>query len=182
MSLLDGLLPQYQFAEQHQRRVNADAASLRAALDRLPQWQDPWVSRFIALRELPGRLAARLGHDNALPHKPPFGLHEFTLLAQDGHEVVWGLAGAFWRSDYGLQPIRDASHFASLQQWPRLALAFRIQPQPDGTCLLQTITRVHCPDRASYRRFAPYWYLIRPVSGLIRQRTLRAVAQLASGQ
>lgn len=182
MSLLDGLLPQYQFAEQHQRRVAANPAALRQALASLPQWQDPWVSRFIALRELPGRLAARLGSANALPHKPPFGLHEFTLLAQDEHEMVWGLAGAFWRSDYGLQPVRDASHFASLQPVPRLVLAFRIQPQPDGTCLLYTITRVHCPDRATYRRFAPYWYLIRPVSGLIRQRILRAVAQLASGQ
>ena len=182
MGLIDALLPQYQFAEQHQRLVNADAAKLRAALARLPQWQDPWVSRFIALRELPGRLAARLGHGNELPHKPPFGLHEFALLAANPYEVVWGLAGAFWRSDYGLHPVQDAAHFASLQQVPRLALAFRIQPLPDGGCVLHTTTRVHCPDRATYRRFAPYWYLIRPVSGLIRQRSLRALAQMASGQ
>lgn len=182
MSLLDARLPQYQFVEQHQCRVSADALSLRAALDRLPQWQDPWVSRFIYLRELPGRLAASLGHGNALPHKPPFGLHEFTLLAQDAHEVVWGLAGAFWRSDYGLQPLRDASHFARLTSVPRLVLGFAILPQPDGSCLLQTTTRVHCPDRASYYRFLPYWCLIRPVSGLIRQRTLRALADMALAQ
>lgn len=92
MSLLHTLLPQYQFAERHQRRVAASPAALMQALAQLPQWQDPWVSRFIALRELPGRLAARLGYANALPYKPPFGLHEFTLLAQGEHELVWGPA------------------------------------------------------------------------------------------
>lgn len=181
MSLLHGLLPQYQFAERHQRRVAATPAALMQALAQLPQWQDPWISRFIALRELPGRLAARLGYANALPHKPPFGLHEFTLLAQGEHELVWGLAGEFWRSDYGLQPIADAASFAALP-CPRLVLGFTVSAQPDGQTLLCTETRVACPTQASYRRFLPYWYLIRPVSGLIRQRILRAVAGLALAQ
>jgi hypothetical protein len=44
---------------------------------------------------------------------------------------------------------------------------------------LVTHTRVHCPDEAQRRRFAPYWFAIRPVSGLIRQRLLRRIAQLA---
>ena len=181
MSLLHGLLPQYQFAERHQRRVAATPAALMQALAQLPQWQDPWISRFIALRELPGRLVARLGYANALPHKPPFGLHEFTLLAQGEHELVWGLAGEFWRSDYGLQPIADAASFAALP-CPRLVLGFTVSAQPDGQTLLCTETRVACPTQASYRRFWPYWYLIRPVSGLIRQRILRAVAGLALAQ
>ncbi len=181
MSLLHGLLPQYQFAERHQRRVAATPAAVMQALAQLPQWQDPWISRFIALRELPGRLAARLGYANALPHKPPFGLHEFTLLVQGEHELVWGLAGEFWRSDYGLQPIADAASFAALP-CPRLVLGFTVSAQPDGQTLLCTETRVACPTQASYRRFLPYWYLIRPVSGLIRQRILRAVAVLALAQ
>ncbi len=181
MSLLHSQLPQYQFAERHQRLVAASPQAVMQALAQLPQWQDPWVNRFIALRELPGRLAARLGYTNALPHKPPFGLHEFTLLAQGEHERVWGLAGEFWRSDYGLQPIADAASFAALT-CPRLVLGFTVSAQPDGQTLLSTVTRVHCPDVASYRRFWPYWYLIRPVSGLIRQRSLRAVAQLALAQ
>ncbi|WP_182419867.1 hypothetical protein [Bartonella sp. HY038] len=42
---------------------------------------------------------------------------------------------------------------------------------------LQTKTRVFCPDGESRRRFAPYWYFIRPVSGLIRKRMLKAIKQ-----
>ncbi|WP_201742261.1 hypothetical protein [Mangrovicoccus ximenensis] len=42
-----------------------------------------------------------------------------------------------------------------------------------------TETRVFCLDRAAERAFAPYWYLIRPVSGLIRRRLLAMAARAA---
>ena len=32
-------------------------------------------------------------------------------------------------------------------------------------------------DAAALRSFRPYWYLIRPVSGMIRRRMLRTIAQ-----
>lgn len=177
--LSDDFLPDYQFCERHQRQVAASAAQVMRALQLLPAWQDPWVQRFIWLRELPARLAARLGHGNALAQRAPFGLHEFTLLAGNEREIVWGLAGDFWRGDYGLQPVADAAAFAALTQTPRLVLSFSITPLAADRVWLRTETRVCCPHRGSYYRFLPYWYLIRPVSGLIRQRTLRAVATLA---
>ena len=34
-------------------------------------------------------------------------------------------------------------------------------------------------DVEQRRRFAPYWYAIRPVSGLIRQRLLQRIARVA---
>lgn len=178
--LSDDYLPAYQFVERHQRQIAASRAQVMHALQQLPTWQDPWVRRFIQLRELPARLAARLGYRNALTQRAPFGLHEFTLLACNSEEIVWGLAGHFWRGDYGLQPVADAAAFAALRQVPRLVLSFSICPLAADRVLLCTETRVCCPHRGSYYRFLPYWYLIRPVSGLIRQRTLRAVARLAS--
>ena len=42
---------------------------------------------------------------------------------------------------------------------------------------LTTQTRVHCLDADALRRFTSYWYLIRPVSGLIRRRMLKAIAR-----
>ncbi|WP_306301746.1 phospholipase D-like domain-containing protein [Komagataeibacter kakiaceti] len=42
-----------------------------------------------------------------------------------------------------------------------------------------TETRVFCPTPAVLWRFAPYWYLIRPVSGLIRQRMLAMLRRQA---
>ncbi|MFC3531355.1 hypothetical protein ACFOLG_04090 [Vogesella facilis] len=179
MTLSDQYLPAYQFAEHHQRQIAASAAQVLRGVQLLPGWQDPWVQRFIRWRELPARLAARLGHGNALAQRAPFGLHEFTLLECTAQEIAWGLAGEFWRGDYGLQPLADGAEFAALTSVPRLVLSFRVQPLAAERVWLHTETRVHCPDRRSYYRFLPYWYLIRPVSGLIRQRTLRAVATLA---
>lgn len=161
--LSDGYLPTYQFAERHQRQIAASAAQVMRAL-----------------QQLPTRLAARLGQHNALAQRPPFGLHEFTLLACNSEEIVWGLAGDFWRGDYGLRSVADAAAFTALTQVPRLVLSFSIRPLAADRVWLHTETRVCCPDRGSYYRFLPYWYLIRPVSGLLRQRALRAVATLAS--
>jgi hypothetical protein len=40
---------------------------------------------------------------------------------------------------------------------------------------LTTETRVACTDAASARRFARYWWLIRPASGTIRRSWLAAI-------
>ncbi|SCK12150.1 hypothetical protein [Vogesella sp. LIG4] len=181
MPALDDFLPHYQFSERHQRRVSTDAGQLRAALAALPQWRDPLVERLIALREAPARLAASLGARRQLPAQP-FGLHSFTMLHQDDGGLVYGLAGCFWQADYGLRTLADAAGFARCSDVPRLVLGWQIKPLPDGGSLLQTETRVHCPDRASYLRFLPYWCLIRPVSGLIRRRMLGIVARIAQQQ
>ena len=68
------------------------------------------------------------------------------------------------------------------QRAARLVINFAIAPQPDGQLLLSTETRVYCPDRASLLRFAPYWALIRPVSGWIRRRMLAGIAQDAQAR
>jgi hypothetical protein len=89
-------------------------------------------------------------------------------------EVAYGLAGQFWRLDYGLIPVADGQTFARLQGEPKLVLNVCVEPEADG-CRLVTRTRVHCPTEALRRRFAPYWYLIRPVSGFIRRRLLAQI-------
>ncbi|SEA49031.1 hypothetical protein [Variovorax sp. YR216] len=38
-----------------------------------------------------------------------------------------------------------------------------------------TETRVQCVDRSALRHFTPYWWVIRPVSGLIRRRLLARI-------
>ena len=45
---------------------------------------------------------------------------------------------------------------------------FKAAPAQDGA-LLTTETRMLATDEASRRRFARYWRLIRPASGLIRR-------------
>lgn len=181
MELMNRLLPEWQFGERHSLVLDGvSPAQAYASIVPGLSAEDPLIARAIALREVPGRLLRALGLSrNALPPQP-FGFHSFQWLGETpGREVAFGLAGRFWQLDYGLLPLADAAAFMALTDQPRLVLTVGVQPLAAHRCQLVTHTRVHCPNALQRRRFAPYWYAIRPVSGLIRQRLLRRIAALA---
>lgn len=181
MELMTRYLPRYQFAEEHSLHVPASPSRVLDMANRPEVVDDPVARQLIALRELPNRLAGRLGFASALQDRPAFSLAEFTPLGRDGeHELAFGLAGRFWQSDYGLVPLADASAFAALDAagLAKLVLNFTAQPEGRGT-RLTTRTRIWCGDESSRRRFNLYWLLIRPASGLIRRRLLRRVHDAA---
>lgn len=178
---MNQLLPEWQFAERHELALPG-VTPAQAFANIVPglSAQDPLIQRAIALREIPGRLLRGLGlSGNTLPRQA-FGFHSFTRLGETpNREVAFGLAGHFWQLDYGLRPVTDATAFAALTDQPRLVLNVCVEPVDGKSCHLVTHTRVHCPTDAQRRRFVPYWYAIRPVSGLIRLRLLRRIASLA---
>ena len=181
MELIERLLPQWHFSERHALVLDGvTPAQAYASIVPGLSTQDPLINQAIAFREVPGRLLRALGLSrNALPSQA-FGFHSFALLGQvPNAEVAFGLAGRFWQLDYGLRPVANAQAFAAMIDQPRLVLNVCVEPLGDHSCRLVTHTRVHCPDEAQRRRFAPYWFVIRPVSGLIRQRLLRRIASLA---
>lgn len=181
VELMNNLLCEWHFGERHELRLDgATPAEAYACIEPGLRAEDPWIQRAIALREVPGRLLRSVGlSGNALPSSP-FGFHSFTPLGKvQNREVAFGLAGQFWQLDYGLRAIPDAAAFAAMTDQPRLVLNVCVEPINEQRCRLVTHTRVHCPTEAQRRRFAPYWYAIRPVSGLIRQRLLQRIAHLS---
>lgn len=172
MKLLNKYLGQYQFSERHAIAITAPQARVLAAVAAYDPKHDRFFRSMIALRELPARLMPR-----NKPSPPPFGLHNFCLLEQDEGALVYGLIGRFWQAEYGLKQIADGPEYLAFAQpgVAKLALGYAVSPLPDGRCRLETETRIFCPDDASRRRFTPYWYTIRLVSGLIRRRMLRAI-------
>lgn len=179
MQQINRFLPEYQFEEHHNLVAQATPGALLDAAQTVAHQPDPLINRLIGLRELPARLMGRFGRRTHLPARP-FGVEDFTLLGRDGdREVAYGLAGRFWQSDYGLKPLHNAREFDEVKDLPKLVLNFVAPPIKDGQCEFSTTTRVWCPDAASQRAFTPYWYLIRPVSGLIRKRLLARIQQHA---
>ncbi len=172
MSLIDQLLPAYQFSERRSCRVAADSAMVVDAVAAYRPGDDRFFRFMIGLRELPMRLLAKA---DSFPE--PFGLHNFTLLARTDEAIVYGLIGKFWRLNYGLKPVAGGEAFRSFSEngVAKLALGFSVDNASDGRTRLVTETRVHCPDRVSRLSFTPYWILIRPVSGLIRRRILNSI-------
>ena len=173
MNLLDEFIPRFDFSERHSVDISAPASLIMNAVAAWRNQDDPLVRAAIRLREMPARL---LGH----ARQRNLDLTDFTLLERRGDAaLVYGLTGAFWRADYGLCdiPTTDAFLTPCHDDVCKLALGFSIQPGPHGTQLLVTETRVFCAMDRARRRFTPYWYLIRPVSGLIRRRMLATIRE-----
>ncbi|MFW7266457.1 hypothetical protein ACMAUO_00645 [Gluconacetobacter sp. Hr-1-5] len=173
MNALDRFSPRFDFSERHHIDI---AASDRRIMDAVVAYrtQDDRLTRMaIRLREAPGRLSG-------LKQGRPLDRSDFTLLERrDDMAIVYGLIGAFWQADYGLCAIPSPESFRADRHDDvcKLALGFTLQSGPDHKRRLVTETRVFCVTARAKRRFAPYWYLIRPVSGLIRRRMLATICR-----
>ncbi|UXM96470.1 hypothetical protein N5853_14215 (plasmid) [Bartonella sp. HY329] len=184
--LIDKYLPNFQFEEVHAIEIHAPRQKIFSALQHYDAQKDWLIASFIALREIPLRLlqACKLLKDVA---PTPFNLDKFTLLETlEDNQIAFGLVGKFWKANYGLEMIADGEAFCAFDKPnnAKLAMQFKIdaidgdkKPSCQNRFTLQTKTRVFCLDGESKRRFTPYWYLIRPVSGLIRKRMLKAIKQ-----
>jgi hypothetical protein len=176
MPLIDRYVPAFSFSERHSVIVNATPESILSAVRAYRPENDPFFRLMIGLRELPARIVGALRGTHPLPMRA-FGIDDFTVLEQDDREVVFGLIGQFWRPDFGLAEVQDGAAFAAFQRsgFIKLALNFFTTRQSDGRTELTTETRAFCPDPSSRRKLMPYWYAVRPVSGLIRGRILASV-------
>jgi len=163
------------FKECHARLIQAepqfclDAAAMFRAED------DPLIQFCLGLRDLPGRL--RRGQE---AHR--FSMNSFTSLGREGERRLWlGLMGSFWRWDYGLLPheTTKAEFWKQDANACRLLLVFETERVAAHRTRLVTRTLVSCPQPELRRRMTPYWYGIRPVSGLIRRRMLSAIEKKA---
>lgn len=176
MQLIDSYLPVFQFRERHALIAAASPGQLLDAAQRPGATEDPWAKRFIQIRELPDRLLGALGARSGLNQRRAFGVDDFIPLGRDAdRELAFGLIGRFWQRDYGLVRLSEPeAQFAGYTETSvgKLVLNFSTEVLPDGRTRLSTETRVQCVDSGALRRFTPYWWLIRPVSGLIRRRLL----------
>jgi hypothetical protein len=180
MSLIDRYVPVGLFRERHHRRSGASAAAVMAAARSFRPEDDPLFRRLIALREITRLVRSQPGRTSR-SRAPPFGIHDFTLLDETADEIVYGLAGRLWRPTIELVPLAGAPSFLA-QCDPgtvKLALSLAVKPISEQRVELVTETRVACADRAALLRFAPYWCVIRPVSGLLRRRMPAAICRAA---
>lgn len=180
--LNDKYLPVWHFSEKHSLNIPASQADVMAAVLAYRPDNDSFFRGAIALRELPVRLIDRLQRRATTPRKA-FNLDNFTLLERnDNQQLAFGLAGKFWQPDYGQVTVMDTEDFQAFNQpgAAKLVLSYYLEKLDENQTRLTTETRVFCLDKQAQRKFTFYWYLIRPVSGLIRLRMLRSVSKIAT--
>ena len=156
MKSLDAYLPTYEFRTRHEVSVAADAARADRALREVTWGEVPLVRALVFARGL-GR--AR-GSDRVLA-----ALARTAAVVEDvpGEGVILSLTRQFW----GVRWRGPESPATAVVEFRAL----------DGA--LATETRVHVPDPASRRKFARYWMVVGPFSGLIRKLVLRAAKRRA---
>jgi hypothetical protein len=179
-------VPTFHAAEHHSVTVTASAERVWAALTQVTTGELRLFRLLMSARVLPGRLLgsprARFGADEPLlGWAVRFG---FTVLGQDKRrELVIGAIGQPWRLAGGRgMAVAGGNDFAAVDQagYAKMAANFQLAPiAGDRAIQLSTETRVACTDASSARRFARYWWLIRPASGTIRRSWLTAIKRRA---
>ena len=156
MKSLDAFLPAYEFSTRHMVSVTVDPIRADRALRDVTFKEVPLVRALLLARGL----GLRKAEDTVLGTMVP----RATVLEDvPGEGLVLTLSGQFWRLR-GRGPEAPAT----------AVVDFRALP---GS--LATETRVHVPDPVSRRKFAQYWRIVRPFSGLIRMGVLRAAKRRA---
>ena len=164
MTVTDAL-PVYHHREHHSIWIDAPPeAALAAARETRPE-DVPLVSMLFRLRGL------RSGRDTPIwtsMQARGFRLHDPETLT---------LIGRPWTRGGGLRAGEDFLRFSE-PGYAKMAMDLRALPDGEGA-RLETETRVFLTDAAARRRFGAYWLVVRPFSGLIRRRWLRAAKQRA---
>jgi hypothetical protein len=159
-------LPAYHHNERHSIHVRASPARALAAAREVRFADVPLVRTLFRLRGLRAANAQR-------PIWDALRARGFQALGDD--TIV--LVGRPWSLRGGARPVDDFVAFDE-PGYAKMALDLRALPEGDGA-RLETETRVFLTDRASRRRFAAYWLVIRPFSALIRRSWLRAAKRRA---
>ena len=105
-------------------------------------------------------------------------------MGKDGFEQfsdgVYVAIGKPWTPRGGLRPAADFVAFDE-PGFAKMAIDLRALPEASGS-RLETETRVFLTDAASRRRFAAYWLVVRPFSGLVRRSWLAAARRRAEAR
>ncbi len=162
---LDGALPAWHHRERHSIHVEATPERALAAALEVRAAEMPLVRALFRLRGL----------------RPDSGGTLLEAMRKDGFEHhadgVYVAIGRPWTPSGGLRPAAD---FAAFDEpgFAKMALEFRAVPERDGS-RLETETRVFLTNAAARRRFARYWLVVRPFSGLVRRSWLTAAQKRA---
>ena len=164
MSVQDAL-PVYHHHERHTIRVSASPERALTAAREARLEDVLLVSLLFKLRGLRAR-----------PRGPVWD----ALLAQ-GFQVLGEdtlvLVGKPWSPRGSLRTVDDFVSFSE-PGYAKMAMDLRAVAEGAGA-RLETETRVLLTDARARRRFAAYWLVVRPFSGLVRRSWLRAAKRRA---
>ncbi len=173
---IDKWLPQYQVSASYSVLVHASREKTYAAL------QQASFSDLAIVRRLMWLRGYRVGRDEIPGTRAREGMRGsfIELAAVPQQEVVLGIAGRFWRPDGGVVRGLTPAEFAGFHRegCARAVWNFSLATS-NGDTQLSTETRVQTFGRSATMKFRAYWFVVGPLSGIIRSAMLGEVKRLA---
>ena len=189
--LIDRFLPCFDVTLIEHVVVDADLETTWRAVQDLDLMRvhTPLMDAAMFVRGVPAAVARRFG--GAGPAEPPAelklfgmgsGLPGWLFLGEaPGREVVLGAIGRFWQPDIQWYQVAGMTpeEFAGFTEpdWGRIAAGFSLRPYGQARTLISYEARTATADPASARRFARYWWLVRPFVRTIMQATLSTIRE-----
>lgn len=178
--LIDRFIPDPDFQETRELHVEAVPKEVLAAI-KGTDLRDPVINTLFAVRDLPNRLARKLGGgttemDNVSFTNIPDVGPGWTRLGEEDHELVLGAIGKFWRRDYGARDVAPED-FTSFDEpgYLKLAVSSRAEARGYDQSLLRYEARVEATDDEARRQFVRYWKVIAPGNDVIVRRALQRI-------
>lgn len=179
--LIDRFIPDPDFQESRDLSVEAVPAEVLNAI-KSADLKDPVINTLFAVRDLPNRVARRLGGEPgvpenlAFPNIPDVGPGWVRLGEEEGRELVLGAIGKFWRRDYGARTF-EPEEFAAFDEpgYLKLAVSSRVEPVGYDQSRLHYEARVEATDDEARRQFVRYWKVISPGNDVIVRRALQRI-------
>ena len=177
-TVLDDVMPEYQFFERHSARIHARPEQVMPAI-RQSTFGDMKSLRTL----LKIRAAALRIHDTGGLLQDKRILDAFSasgyLVGGSEHEIVM-CGGANVRAKRGLE-VRTLQEFADYREPGAIKMAFdlNVEDAGGGWSTISTETRVLALDDATRSGMGRYWRLIVPGSGMLRLQWLEGIKKRA---
>ncbi|HEX7419015.1 MAG TPA: hypothetical protein VF505_03955 [Thermoanaerobaculia bacterium] len=152
MTRLDDVMPEFQFRERHSIRIDATPDTVFEAIRLVRADEISFLRTMLAIRR-----GFRGGKESIL--NPARNTPILDVATRTGFEYL----------------ANDPPREVVIGMWvaPGVFAAMNFLVEDEG--ILSTETRAHAKSASARRRFALYWFVIRPGSGFIRWMWLRAI-------
>lgn len=178
--IIDRQMPAYDVTIAEHMIVTADPAATLMAAKKLDfmSIHTPLLSAAMWTRGLPDRLRNReveppprlvLGEGDGLPG--------WVILGESDTEIAFGAVGRFWKSSIDWRDV-EPDRFLEFNEpgWGKIACNFSVRRYGEIRTLLTYECRTATTDEIARRRFAHYWFAIKPFVGHIMRATVHTIA------
>jgi len=179
-TLLDDVMPEYQFIERHSTRIHARPEQVMQAIRQSTFGDMRSLATLLKIRAAALRIQST--GDSWQDRRVLDAFSESGyLLGGSEHEVV--MAGVANVREKRRPDVRTLQEIAAYREpgSVKMAYDFVVEDAGGGWCTVSTETRVLALDDSTRRGMGRYWRLIVPGSGMLRRQWLDGIKRRAEG-